>query len=176
MANLTKAQAECAKVLNGSGLWPVTEASARRAADIATTHGAWPFMIMLGAAEMVRRHKASDPNARALRQEAAVIATKRTINAVVAALKPVIDNQRIAEENAKVVELLDSWTIGGVRLGDCTRDKLIAESGKLVHAANTGRRHAALYMKMAAVLKPGETVRKSPGRKTLLAILRSVVP
>lgn len=175
MANLTKAQWLCAAKLNAAGLWPVTDTSAGRAVDIANGHDVCHFMIMLGAAELVRRWRIADPLAREVRQAAAVTATRRTVDAVAVILKPVIANQRIADENAKVVELLDSWIVGGVRLGDCTRDKLIAESGQLAHTAATARRHAALYQKLAGMLKPGETVRKSSKRKALLAVLQSVV-
>lgn len=175
MANLTKAQAACAKVLNGSGLWPLTSTSAGRAVDIANTHDVCHFMIMLGAAEMVRRWRSTDPASREMRQTAVVQAAKRTADTVAAAMKPIIANQRAASENAKVVELLDSWMVGSTRLGDCTKDKLIAEAGKLAHTATTARRHAALYKKLAGTLKPGETVRKSAKRKALLAILHRAV-
>lgn len=175
MTSLTKNQIDCAAELSRAGLWPLTKASAFVALSITNKYGLEDEVFMLGAGELLRRWRLSDPGARETRQAAAVTATKRTVSAVATVLKPIIANQRKADENAKIVELLDSWMVGDVRLGDCTKDKLIAEAGKLAHAATTARRHAALYQKLAAVLKPGETVRKSAGRKALLAILQSVV-
>lgn len=175
MAILTKQQAACAAALNSAGIWPVDVYSSDKAWGTADEHGMCGHLMLLGAAELVRRWRATDPAAQQARQAAAVTATKRTVSAVAEALKPIIQNQRVADENAKVVELLDSWTVGGVKLGDCTKDKLMAEAGKLAHTAATARRHAGLYRKLAAVLKDGETVRKSSKRKALLAILQTVV-
>lgn len=175
MAHLTKDQWACAAALNAARLWPRTPVSAPEATLIASRYDLLDELVLLGAGELIRRWRTANPADRAVRQAAAVAATSRTVDVIAAALKPIIANQRTANENAKVVELLDSWMVGGVRLGDCTKDRLIAEAGKLAHTATTARRHAALYQKLAGLLKAGETVRKSSNRKALLAILRGAV-
>ena len=91
-----------------------------------------------------------------------------------AALAPIAAAQVKAEKYDKVIELFDTWMVGGVKLGDCTRSKLIAESAKHSRHADEATAHANLYQRLAAQMSDGETVRQCGSRSLLLDVLRSV--
>ena len=87
--------------------------------------------------------------------------------------------QESAEKAAKydkVVEMLDTWMVGGVALGECTKAKLLAEAARFEATAADLATHASVYTRLAGHMRDGETVRTSTKRETMLDILLALKP
>lgn len=173
----------CVEALHKAKLYAGTAADVRRAkAIVAEMQPAMAdYLFMRGVAHAVDVWCKRNPRkagGEALRREKVAAEAKiraeqaGRLNAVLASS---VNNARKAAEYDKVVELLDVWMVGGTKLGDCTKEKLVAEAGKLAHAAKTAKRHAGAYTRLAAELKPGETVRRSTKRAALLDIIKAVL-
>jgi acyl-CoA synthetase (NDP forming) len=74
-----------------------------------------------------------------------------------------------AQQFDRLEEVLDTWLVDGVLLGDCTRPHLIG-------AASQTADRAALFRSLADVVAPGETVRASNRLPDLLRIIRDSLP
>jgi hypothetical protein len=87
------------------------------------------------------------------------------------AIAIVSENAGKAAKYDKVVDLLDNWVVGNMRLGECTKDRLLIEAAKCRTGAADLTSQAEVYARLASHMRDGETVRSSTKRETMLDIL-----
>lgn len=86
------------------------------------------------------------------------------------------ENAAKAAKYEKVVEMLDTWMVGDTRLGECTKEKLLAEAARYNRTAADLAAHSAVYTRLASHLRPNETIRTSTKREAVLDILLALKP
>lgn len=71
-----------------------------------------------------------------------------------------------------VVEYFDKMLVDGKRLGDCSHADLQKEQTRLLNRGHQLMSHAGLLSRLAACLRPNETVRTSANREQIVDIMR----